>query len=133
MFKFVTKGTQEKELTMFICSECGEEKNPCDYWGTAIGTMAKICSDCVGASCTLSPKELELKHVLERQFARREGVALEVLKANFSNPAMNFPNSVLSVASLISASFRIADEFLLYSEASWDTEMRKSLPSKQAK
>jgi hypothetical protein len=127
-FVFLRDLSAIKGTTMFVCYECGKECDDNHYFATQIGGTARICLSCSRKQPLTNSRADEFRRDNATQFARRELIALQVLCANFANPAMNGPTTLMMVSSAIKASFRVADEFILHSVASWETEQRKSVP-----
>lgn len=111
---------------MFVCDQCGQQRQDSEASLRQVGGAGLLCISCVSQQTQGSESSRLMDMFRERDFERRENIALRVLVANLGNPAMNGPNSVLAVPALIKASFRVADEFILYSTESFKLEMKRS-------
>jgi len=111
---------------MFVCDKCGESRSDSEALLRQVGGSGVICRQCFQMGGDTLKNSALMQSFRERDFERRESIALAILAANLSNPAMNGPNVVLTVRALIAASFKTADEFILFSTESYRLELKVS-------
>lgn len=111
---------------MFVCDKCGNQRQDAEASMRQVGGSGVICIACVSQQTQGCESSRLMDMFREKDFERRESIALHILAANLANPQMNGQNSALSVPGLIKASFRVADEFILYSTETFKLELKRS-------
>lgn len=125
-FKFYVSSQPKKGDTMFVCDKCGKTRQDSEACLRQVGGAGIICMSCLIDQGQTPTTNAVMQAFREKDFERRERIALAVLTANLCNQAINNATLGLTVPQMIRASFRVADEFILFSTESFKLELKRS-------